>query len=168
VNFPWAGYRYLYGMLPFELEQAYEPYTFAHINAQLLLLAFAALAFVLSLLAGRYPAEVRAENLDVDFLYRRGGRVILDFLDRWLNAINAVTRRAVIDGGIARISRLCAAGPTWFAALAMRSVWEVQRLDAETIASKEAALYRRAEEGAVPIGVSAMLAAVMMAVALML
>jgi len=166
VNLPWVGYRYLYGLLPFELEHAYEPYTFAHVNAQMLLLVFAALAFALSLLAGRYPSEQRSENLDADFIYRSGGVAMLRFLDRRLNAMNASAKRLVVDGVVAKLARLCAAGPTWLVAQAMKSVWEVQRLDPKTLAAKEADLYRRAQEGAVPIGVSALIAAMMMAILL--
>ncbi|MDH3975221.1 MAG: Na(+)/H(+) antiporter subunit D [Deltaproteobacteria bacterium] len=60
----------LYSILPYPVE--YEPYTTAHVVAQLQLLGFSALAFALLMLAGIYPAEKRAVNLDADLIYRKG------------------------------------------------------------------------------------------------
>ncbi len=167
VNLPWFGYRFLYGLLPFELEHAYEPYSFAHVNGQMLLLIFSALAFTLLLLAGKYPPEIRSVNLDFDVVHRRGGNWILGAVDRSLNGINTSVRHAVVDGFVGKLIRLCAVGPTLLAALAMRSIWEVQRLDAETAAAREADLHRRAREGAVPIGLSALFIVALMAVMLL-
>ncbi|MGR3220183.1 MAG: Na(+)/H(+) antiporter subunit D [Candidatus Anammoxibacter sp.] len=62
--------RYLYSILPYAVD--YEPYTVSHIMAQTQLLFFSAVAFVLLLLAGIYPSEIRAVNIDVDWLYRKG------------------------------------------------------------------------------------------------
>ena len=59
----------LYGQLPFNFD--YQPYTAEHIVTQLELLLFAALAFVLMLLAGLYPAEKRGVNLDADSFYKK-------------------------------------------------------------------------------------------------
>ncbi len=74
----------LYGVLPYPVD--YVPYTVSHVLGQLELLVFSALAFVLIMLAGVYPAEMRALNLDADWLYRRGARVFVWFLDRPLAA----------------------------------------------------------------------------------
>jgi multicomponent Na+:H+ antiporter subunit D len=58
----------LYAILPYAVE--YRPYTFDHVVAQLQLLAFAALAFVVLLRLGVYPRPVRSTNLDFDWLFR--------------------------------------------------------------------------------------------------
>ena len=55
-----------------EAFRGYEPYTMTHVVWQLELLLFAALAVGLLLLSGNYPPEIRARNLDADWLWRRG------------------------------------------------------------------------------------------------
>ena len=59
----------LYQYLPYSME--YHPYTFDHVITQLQLLFFAALGFVVLFRNGWYPAEIRALNLDSDWLYRK-------------------------------------------------------------------------------------------------
>ncbi len=61
----------LYAILPNAIE--YSPYKVSKIIAQLQLLAFAALAFVLALRWQLYPIEGRVILLDTDWLYRRFG-----------------------------------------------------------------------------------------------
>ncbi len=59
----------LYSILPYAVE--YEPYTIAHVVGQLQLLLFALLAFGILFRIGMHPPEVRATNLDTDWLYRK-------------------------------------------------------------------------------------------------
>jgi len=59
----------LYGILPHPVN--YQPYTAAHVIGQLQLLFFAVLAFALLLRFRLIPPELRAINLDADWLYRR-------------------------------------------------------------------------------------------------
>src|SRR5690606_20979971 len=59
----------LYNILPYDAP--YSPYDLTHVLVQLQLLAFAILAVVYLHRSGRYPAEVRAVNLDAEWLYRR-------------------------------------------------------------------------------------------------
>jgi multicomponent Na+:H+ antiporter subunit D len=59
----------LYDLLPYKA--AYQAYTPDHVIIQLQLLMFATLAFVVLVRTGLYPAELRAVNLDTDWLYRR-------------------------------------------------------------------------------------------------
>ena len=61
----------LYSLLPYSAE--YTPYDLTHVLIQLQLLFFSALAFVSLRMVGLYPVELRATNLDVDWLYRRLG-----------------------------------------------------------------------------------------------
>ncbi|MFQ5561437.1 MAG: Na(+)/H(+) antiporter subunit D [Nitrospinota bacterium] len=68
----------LYDFLPFQVD--YHPYTAAHVIDQLQLLMFSALAFTLLLLSGIYPAEIRAINLDVDWIYRRGVKFFMKYI----------------------------------------------------------------------------------------
>ena len=59
----------LYALLPYEV--VYHPYTMSHVISQLQLLCFALLAFVVLMRTGIHPPEIRAVNLDVDWIYRR-------------------------------------------------------------------------------------------------
>jgi multicomponent Na+:H+ antiporter subunit D len=59
----------LYALLPYEV--VYKPYTMSHVIGQLQLLCFALLAFVVLMRTGIHPPEIRAVNLDVDWIYRR-------------------------------------------------------------------------------------------------
>ena len=59
----------LYALLPYDV--AYKPYTMSHVIGQLQLLCFALLAFVVLMRTGIHPPEMRAVNLDVDWIYRR-------------------------------------------------------------------------------------------------
>jgi multicomponent Na+:H+ antiporter subunit D len=69
----------LYNILPFPVD--YEPYTMSHVMSQLQLLFFSALAFTFLLLSGIYPAEIRAINVDADWLYRKGATGFLWLLE---------------------------------------------------------------------------------------
>ena len=62
----------LYALLP--LPVVYEPYTAAHVLAQLQLLVFSALAFSWLMRNGIYPPELRSVNLDFDWIFRGLGR----------------------------------------------------------------------------------------------
>ena len=59
----------LYALLPYEV--VYRPYTMSHVVGQLQLLCFALLAFAVLMRRGIHPPEIRAVNLDVDWIYRR-------------------------------------------------------------------------------------------------
>ena len=59
----------LYALLPYKV--VYQPYTMSHVVGQLQLLCFALLAFVVLMRTGIHPPEIRAVNLDVDWIYRR-------------------------------------------------------------------------------------------------
>jgi multicomponent Na+:H+ antiporter subunit D len=75
----------LYGVLPYPVD--YTPYTVSHVLTQLELLVFSALAFTLLMLAGLYPAEMRAIHLDADWLYRQGARAFLWFIYKPMGAV---------------------------------------------------------------------------------
>lgn len=88
--------KYLYSILPYPV--AYEPYTYEHIIGQSQLLFFSAMAFTLLLLSGIYPAEMRAINLDADWIYRKGSRVFYRIVDVGLNGINDLAHNFFVGG----------------------------------------------------------------------
>ena len=59
----------LYGILPYQAD--YNAYDLTHVLTQLQLLAFAILGVVFLHVSGRYPAEIPAVNLDVEWLWRK-------------------------------------------------------------------------------------------------
>lgn len=59
----------LYDILPFEVD--YTPYDLTHVLTQLQLLAFAILGVVFLHRSGLYPAEIRATNIDAEWLWRK-------------------------------------------------------------------------------------------------
>ena len=61
----------LYAILPYGVD--YAPYTASHVISQLQLLVFSALAFAVLMRTGIYPPELKAINLDFDWIYRRAG-----------------------------------------------------------------------------------------------
>src|SRR4030043_233977 len=69
----------LYSILPYPVD--YVPYTASHVVASSQLLFFSALAFMLLILSGLYPAEMRAINLDFDWFYRKGAMVFMMFCE---------------------------------------------------------------------------------------
>ncbi|MCK4728039.1 MAG: Na(+)/H(+) antiporter subunit D, partial [Desulfobacterales bacterium] len=86
----------LYDILPYPAH--FVPYTAGHVVNELQLLMFGALAFCLLMLAGYYPAEMRALNLDTDWFYRKGGRLFYYVMQRGLNGLNGLFDRAIAQG----------------------------------------------------------------------
>ncbi|MFP4257773.1 MAG: Na(+)/H(+) antiporter subunit D [Desulfovermiculus sp.] len=85
---------WLYKMLPFPVD--YVPYTGAHVLEQIQVLGFGALAFILVFRFGYYPLEARSQNLDVDWLYRKGGQKAYQVAAWGLNGINTQAERLVL------------------------------------------------------------------------
>jgi multicomponent Na+:H+ antiporter subunit D len=93
----------LYGLLPWPVH--YEPYTASHVLAQLQLLVFSALAFAWLMRSGIYPPELRAVNLDFDWIYRRLG---------------AGLASAVMEGSSRRYRRMAGLAERWLRAALVR------------------------------------------------
>jgi multicomponent Na+:H+ antiporter subunit D len=79
LAWPWGGYELLYSIMPYPTD--YKPYTWDHVVFQLQLLFAAIFAFTLLKRFKLYPAERRAEIVDVDILYRRIGKGIAVWTD---------------------------------------------------------------------------------------
>jgi len=139
----------LYSLLPYPTD--FQPYTAGHVISQAQLLLFAALAFALMLLSGTHPPEIRAINLDVDVLTRKGGRAFYRFADSTLNALNdwadeVFSRR--LTRGLAQFFRMpvCNLQRLGFRALALlygNHEWMKQKMSVSEA---------RCETGAHPVG----------------
>lgn len=91
--------RPLYALLPYAVD--YVPYTPTHIVTQAQLVLFAAAAFAFLYRRGLYPPEVRSTNLDFDVVYRRvlpaGGRVLTRAVARVERGVGAPLGRGAAN-----------------------------------------------------------------------
>lgn len=91
----------LYDILPFDAD--YTPYDLTHVLIQLQLLAFAILGVVFLHRSGLYPAEVRATNLDAEWLWRKAlpamARFVVTILRGLRNAMLGV-QDSIRRGGL--------------------------------------------------------------------
>ncbi len=141
----------LYSILPYPT--AYEPYTLPHVLAQTQLLFFSALAFTMLLLAGIYPAEIRAINLDTDWFYRKGGRLFYNIVDNVMNGINYAFHRLFVEDIVGTITRFTRDGPVWIMRLVVTPYWFLAGYgDRE----KKEKLYQATRSGSLPIGFAAL------------
>lgn len=147
-------HQVLYPMLP-DPSVGYEPYTIGHVTDQILLLLFCGLAFALMRRTGWYPAEIRATNLDADWIYRKGGPLVYRLADKSLNAVNAAASRHFLRGFVPALTDFFASAGPRFLCFLLRPVWAFRRLTPEEITAARHSVYQRAEHEAFPIGITA-------------
>ncbi|MCB1229529.1 MAG: Na(+)/H(+) antiporter subunit D [Verrucomicrobiae bacterium] len=148
----------LYAILPYHVD--YTAWTVSHVVTQMQLLMLSALVFFLFLPLLKRTSTI---SLDTDWFYRKGGKLFYDLMDRSLNGINAVVGRVVNGCAVPAIVRFFAHGPSYLATTAMMPVWKMQGHDADEIARRKAVVYTRCEQGAFPIGITACLAVLLLA-----
>ncbi len=152
--------RFLYELLPYAVD--YQPYTYDHVLGQLQLLFFSAMAFTLLLLSGIYPAEIRAINLDADWLYRKGGAAVSLLLDRAFNGLNAWADRRLGTGLAARLSAWAADGPARACLAVARPVWELTGVRAEGAGRLEERVLAKFRKGYFSVGSTGVLVLVLL------
>ena len=144
---------FLYNILPYPVD--YVPYTAAHVVGQLQLLMFGALAFCLLILSGYYPAEMRAINLDVDWFYRKGGRLFFYITDKGFNAINKICDRIFVNGLAGYLGRFSADGKAKISLIPLVSLWVLTGVRGKKLSMKKRKVHTELLSGTVPIGVGA-------------
>lgn len=87
----------LYGLLPHAV--SFVPYAAAHVVGQLQLLLFSALAFAVLMRTGLYPPELRAVNVDSDWLYRRLAPALVAVASAGIGAVRLALAGAVLRAG---------------------------------------------------------------------
>ncbi len=145
----------LYSILPFPVD--YHPYTISHVLTQTELLFFSALAFALLLLAGIYPAEQRAVNLDSDWFYRKGGKWVYTVLANTLNPLNTQCD-SVVKGVFYGTGRFFKDAGIRVALFFSVNYWLARSIRGKQLEFKKARLYQDMMEGTVPIGIGAAVA----------
>ncbi len=144
--------KYLYAILPYDVP--YHPYTLAHVMSQTELLFFSALAFTMLLLAGIYPAEIRAINVDSDWLYRKGGRLFYKVADGVFNGLNKAGDQVFVSGLVGSLCTFAKQGPSHLLWLLISPYWLMQPAD-QRLAAKER-IYTEMRTGTVAIGFTAL------------
>jgi len=150
--------QWLYGILPYQ-DVVYHPYTGAHVVFQLQLLLFGIFAFYLLLKSGYYPSEVRAINLDTDWFYRKGAQSFYAAMDRGLNGLNQLADRFLARGMTAALARFAGEAAVRLAAVLTHPFRIAMAKDKHNQLTTTQTIQRMFESGTVPLGVSAMAAA---------
>ena len=143
--------KFFYAMLPYPVN--FDAYTMPHVMAQLQLLLFTTLAFTLLLLSGIYPAEIRAINLDVDLIYRKGGRLFFKAMDAGLNSINRTVDHIFFGKFIGALSKFSRHGPANLLVLFFKPYWAIRGMDASEQETAGEKLSRQVEAGVLPLSV---------------
>jgi multicomponent Na+:H+ antiporter subunit D len=85
----------LYSLLPYPVD--FEPYTASHVVTTTQLLFFGAFAYLVLVLSGIFPAEMRALNLDADWFYRKGARAFMWFISNPMAKLSAKINKVVFE-----------------------------------------------------------------------
>lgn len=155
-------FQTVYLWLP--LPNSYVPYTPDHILAQTELLLFSALAFVLMLLAGIYPPEIRAKNLDFDAVLGWFTRGIGRALDVGLNGANSLGDALFLRWLPHRASHLFSNAPARLLSGILGAWLSLKGKSEDEIAARQEYLYKSIIRNAIPVGASAIFALVLLGV----
>jgi multicomponent Na+:H+ antiporter subunit D len=158
--------RPLYSLLPYPVD--YVPYTAPHVVGQTQLLFFSALAFSLLLLSGIYPGEQRCVNIDVDWVYRKGGRLFYYIMDKFFNGLNRASDRVFVGGLAGYLGRISRDGPTRAALMALVPVWLIGGAAGDKLVHKKAGLRAALRTGTSPVGISAAAATIFLIIVFLL
>ncbi len=137
--------QFLYDLLPYDV--AYQPYTYDHVMGQTQLLFFSAMAFTLLLLAGIYPAEMRSVNLDFDWTYRKGGRLVYQGLDLCLNSINRLTNRLIAQEFTTWLATFFKNGPARLTLAITRPFCLLHGMTAEQLSASDSKIIEKFRRG---------------------
>jgi multicomponent Na+:H+ antiporter subunit D len=152
------NFELLYKYLPYPVH--YEPYTGSHIVGQFQLLFFAALAFILMVKTGFYPRDINAENLDTDWIYRKGSNIFYFMADFYLNAINKLSDLMFVGWITGSINRFAVNAPvklSLFLILPIKVITGNSKEQRELYKKRLTAAF---EKGALPVGIGAMLSVI--------
>ena len=156
----------LYGLLPHPVD--YVPYTLTHVIAQTQLLFFSALAFTVLMLTKVYPPELRSVNIDFDWVYRKGGRVIYGIADLALNGTNQLAHRVFVGILIPWLANFSKQLPIRLPSTMAKSIWRLAKIDESELSRRREGLRNYARTGIMPIGVSVYLVVLFLAFLLLL
>lgn len=147
----------LYDLLPYPVD--YNAYTWPHFITQMQLLMLSALVFFLCLpLLKRTPTI----SLDFDWFYRKGLPPVENALDKSLNATTAAAGNLLIGKIAKNVCNFFESGASRLTCWVMTPVWMMQGVDSKQIEENRQVMFRIARKGALPIGITAFCAVVML------
>ncbi len=152
----------LYPLLPTEV--SYNAYSLANVVSHSQLLVFSALACVLMILAGVYPREIRAKNLDFEVVWGGLCRGLGRLFDQAFNGIHTLGYNIFLVWLPDKAAYFFAHAP------ARISVWFVTRRlvmhgkSHEEIEESKAGLYLSYRKNTLPVGTSTLYAIVLLAI----
>jgi multicomponent Na+:H+ antiporter subunit D len=149
----------LYSILPYAVD--YEAYTIPHIVTQSQLLMLSALVFFLFLPMLKRTATI---SLDTDWFYRKGGKLFYNLMDSSLNSINATVHKTFVGGLVNSISRFAAEGPAKILVLVMKPCWTIMGKNTAQQEELRSKIKDGVEKGAFPIGITAWLSVLVLAI----
>ena len=155
----------LYKILPYAVD--YVPYTASHVTAQTQLLFFSALAFTLLLMAGIYPAEIRALNIDADWFYRKGGLLFYRIMDNVLNGLNKGVEQLFVTRFIGGLAGFVKHLPARLFAKICWPFWQTAFEAGDKEAIREN-LLKKAQSGFYPVGIIGLFIALYLGVLVLL
>ena len=154
--------QWLYAFLPIAWDVPYNPYDTTHVITQFQLLFFASAAFTVLFLRNIYPPELRSTNLDFDWIWRKGGRIVYRASDVMLNTANEKTHRGIIQVFIGWLNHFSKAGPSRFMVLVMTPLWKAGGFTGKGLVEKQREFYEDARLGTFPVGKAAIFAVILL------
>jgi multicomponent Na+:H+ antiporter subunit D len=153
-----CAYPFLYNLLPNDVD--YTPYTTAHVITQIQLLAFSALAFIVLQILKLYPEEIRSINLDADWFYRKGFRLLYRMFDGVLNGINVIAKKVFVGRLVPAFSNLLTSFPSHTIAWLQSPNWMIVSGRSLELRDRRKKLRKESLTGLFPVGFGALAAVV--------
>lgn len=149
----------LYNVLPYEVH--YNAYHLWHVITQLQLLMFSALVFFLFL-----PLLKRTEtiSIDTDWFYRKGGVIFYRLMDKGLNTLIDLCEEVFAKRLVGYIRDITISAPEKTTTTLMMAVWKAKGLPGEKVNQRKEFLNNGIRRGALPIGISAVMAVIFLVV----
>jgi multicomponent Na+:H+ antiporter subunit D len=151
-----CNYQWLYSMLP-NGAAGYSPYDATHVITQFEILLFSALAFTLLNLWGKYPKELPSVNLDIDWLYRKVGRIFLSSSSVFWNGLNEKAHSIFIGKVVRKVNEFTKAGHVYFLDYLSGPLHEMGLLGKDPKTEAKTSLHERSSLGVHRVGLTALL-----------
>ncbi len=150
-----VDYKSLYRLLPFTAE--YQPYTLAHVVAQLQLLMFGALAFFVLLRKNLFPAPAASELPDTDLFYRKAAVLFNTAADRGMNSLNALASALFVGRITSTVNEAAKDAPARIAYILLYPLKTLMEPTDKKSRPLKETIDRAFATGSVPVGITAAL-----------
>jgi len=111
---------------------------------------------------------MRAINLDIDWVYRKGGRIFYSLMNWSLNGLNRVSEQVFMKGITGIAARFARDGIARLALLPFVTYWYMKGIRFKRLEIKKASLYYNLAGGVIPAGIGAAMAALFLVIIFLL